>query len=243
MNESRGGLLRLEPQPCPRVHVSLDVRTLGDALLLAQIAVSAGIDWLEAGTPLIVSEGLRAVRALSERFPAVPIAAGVPIFDDGYNAVELLAGAGASWCVVLGTAHPATVKACVSAARRFNIGVMGDLLAAPDKAATARTLKDLGVDIVVLRTSRDEIQERRGASPWDDLAEALSVDLPVMAVGGLWLEDLPRLAAAGVQAVSLAAPLTPAGGTSTSGRFDIDEQARLILDAVRGAKGRRWPIT
>ena len=33
------------------------------------MALRAGVDWLEAGTPLIIAEGMNGVRALRERFP------------------------------------------------------------------------------------------------------------------------------------------------------------------------------
>ncbi len=36
----------------------------------ADMAVRAGVDWLEAGTPLIIAEGMRGVRELRARYPA-----------------------------------------------------------------------------------------------------------------------------------------------------------------------------
>src|SRR6185503_20049545 len=48
----------------PKVQISLDLTNLDEALATARIAVAAGVDWLEAGTPLILAEGLHAVRAL-----------------------------------------------------------------------------------------------------------------------------------------------------------------------------------
>src|SRR5690606_21569960 len=50
----------------PKVQISLDFETLADALPVAEIAVRAGVDWLEVGTPLILGEGLHAVRALKK---------------------------------------------------------------------------------------------------------------------------------------------------------------------------------
>ena len=50
------------------VQVSLDLRSIPEALDLAHIAVEAGVDWLEAGTPLILSEGKHGVRALDPFF-------------------------------------------------------------------------------------------------------------------------------------------------------------------------------
>ena len=53
----------------PIVQVSLDLTNIDEALAFADVAVRAGVDWLEAGTPLILGEGLHAVRALHERRP------------------------------------------------------------------------------------------------------------------------------------------------------------------------------
>ena len=57
----------------PIVQVSLDLMTIEDAMPVAETAVRAGVDWLEAGTPLILGEGLHAVRALRKAFPDHPI--------------------------------------------------------------------------------------------------------------------------------------------------------------------------
>ncbi len=57
----------------PIIQVSLDVTSNEEALKLAGAAVRAGVDWLEAGTPLILAEGLHCVRALRARFPIIPL--------------------------------------------------------------------------------------------------------------------------------------------------------------------------
>ena len=45
----------------PIVQISLDLTDLDEALDTAQIAVDAGVDWLEAGTPLLLAAGAPAV--------------------------------------------------------------------------------------------------------------------------------------------------------------------------------------
>ncbi|HEY0549755.1 MAG TPA: orotidine 5'-phosphate decarboxylase / HUMPS family protein, partial [Verrucomicrobiae bacterium] len=45
----------------PLVQLALDFPTIDEALRFAEIGVRAGVDILEAGTPLIVSEGVKAV--------------------------------------------------------------------------------------------------------------------------------------------------------------------------------------
>jgi 3-hexulose-6-phosphate synthase/6-phospho-3-hexuloisomerase len=122
----------------PIVQISLDLTDLDEALTTAQIAVDAGVDWLEAGTPLIQAAGAPAVRALHERFPTHPIIADLKIMDGGYRETELMAKAGASFVVVMGRAHEATVRYCVDAGRAFGIQVMGDNMFGPTIASPTR---------------------------------------------------------------------------------------------------------
>ena len=65
------------------LQVALDFLNLGRALKIAEAAVAGGADWLEAGTPLIKSEGLDSVRALKKNFPGLPIVADLKIMDAG----------------------------------------------------------------------------------------------------------------------------------------------------------------
>ena len=41
--------------PPPTVQISLDLTDLDEALETAALALRAGVDWLEAGTPLILA--------------------------------------------------------------------------------------------------------------------------------------------------------------------------------------------
>ena len=45
----------------PIVQLSLDLTSIDEAIDTAAIGVEAGVDWLEAGTPLLLGEGLHAV--------------------------------------------------------------------------------------------------------------------------------------------------------------------------------------
>ena len=40
------------------VQISLDLVEIPEALQTAGLALEAGVDWLEAGTPLIIAEGM-----------------------------------------------------------------------------------------------------------------------------------------------------------------------------------------
>jgi 3-hexulose-6-phosphate synthase len=192
----------------PIVQISLDLTNLSDALEMAEIAVGAGVDWLEAGTPLLLAEGLRAVETLHARFPSHPIVADLKTMDGGYLEAEMMAKAGASFVVVMGRAHEATVRRVVDAAREYGIQVMGDNLAADDRIANAKWLESLGVDYVIHHIGYDERRLITGLSPMDELDDVVeAVSIPVQAVGGLTIRQAIDCPAHGAPLVVLGAPL------------------------------------
>jgi 3-hexulose-6-phosphate synthase/6-phospho-3-hexuloisomerase len=94
----------------PIVQISLDLTNIDEALETAALAMRAGVDWLEAGTPLILAEGLHGVRALRKAFPNTPIVADLKTMDGGYLEAEMMAKAGATHVVVMARAHVETIK-------------------------------------------------------------------------------------------------------------------------------------
>ncbi|MGH9583843.1 MAG: orotidine 5'-phosphate decarboxylase / HUMPS family protein, partial [Bryobacteraceae bacterium] len=170
------------------VQVSLDFVNLEDALETAAMAVRAGADWLEAGTPLVMSEGERAIRELRLRYPEVPIVADVKMMDGGWREARLMAEAGANMVVVMGQAHPETIEMAVKAGRDFGVQIMGDNMAMPDPVAGARRLEELGCDYVVHHIGNDmrTLRAERGVpipSALDRLREIVeAVSIPVEAV-------------------------------------------------------------
>jgi len=223
----------------PRVQVSLDVTSIDEALGLARQAIAAGVDWLEAGTPLILAEGLHGVRALRREFPAVPIVADLKTMDGGYLEAEMMARAGASMVVVMGQAHPATIKAVVRAARDHGLKVMGDDLAAADKAACARMMEDLGVDYIVHHTGYDERREAP-ASPLDDLDRVVrAVSIPVQAVGGLTIEQAISMPRRGAPLVVLGAPLVIDAESFQAAPGDVVGALGEIVRRIRACEEER----
>src|ERR1700674_5047732 len=136
----------------PIVQISLDLTNIDEALETAALAMRAGVDWLEAGTPLILAEGLYGVKKLREAFPVTPIVADLKTMDGGYLETEMMAKAGATHVVVMARAHEETIKCVVKAGRDYGIKVMGDNLGCEDKATASRMMEDLGVDYIVHHT-------------------------------------------------------------------------------------------
>ena len=158
----------------PIVQISLDLTDIKEAIETARIAVESGVDWLEAGTPLILAKGLHGVRALRREFPDHPIVADLKTMDGGYLEAEMMAKAGATHVVVMARAHAETIKCVVKAGRDFGVKVMGDNMVFPDKAAASKWMEDLGVDYIVHHTGFDErngifADTGKRLSPLDDL--------------------------------------------------------------------------
>ncbi len=222
----------------PVVQISLDLTSVAEALDHARKAVRAGVDWLEAGTPLILAEGLRAVKVLRQEFPTRPIVADLKTMDGGYLEAEMMAKAGANYVVVMARAHPATVQAVVKAGKDYGVKVMGDDLGCPDKAAAARALEDLGVDFIVHHVGYDERRDPkviaahagRAPSPLDELRKVVNaVHIPVQAVGGLSVAEVMKLPEYGVFHLVLGAPLTVDADAFKSPAHDLEGLLREII--------------
>src|SRR5580658_1669917 len=140
----------------PVVQISLDIIDLDEALATADLAMRAGVDWLEAGPPMILAFGLAGVRALRSRFPTTPIVADLKTMDGGYLEAEMMAKAGATHVVVMARAHEETIRCVVKAGRDFGVKVMGDNMVCPDMVAGARRLEDLGCNFVIHHIGYDE---------------------------------------------------------------------------------------
>jgi len=192
------------------VQISLDLATVDDALRLAAIAVEAGADWLEAGTPLLVSEGTRAVRALRKEFPDHPIVADLKMMDGGFGESSLYADAGADAVVVMSRAHDATIERTCVAAERGGLLVMGDDMAEPDRPAAGVRLESLGVGLVIHHVGHDHRSKHRDQklSPLTDLPRIVAATtVPVQAVGGLSVEQAIGCPSLGAGVVVFGTPL------------------------------------
>lgn len=222
----------------PIIQISLDLTNIDEALTTAKMAIRAGFDWLEAGTPLILAEGLHGVKKLHAAFPGVPIVADLKTMDGGYLEAEMMFKAGATHVVVMARAHEETIKCVVKAGKDYGGKVMGDNLACDDMIAAAKWLEDLGCDYIVHHIGYDE---RRGIaakgrpmpSPLDKLKEVVAaVNIPVQAVGGLTLEQVVRCPEYGAPLVVLGAPVTIDADAFKTAGGDLEESLRLICNKV-----------
>jgi 3-hexulose-6-phosphate synthase len=222
----------------PIVQISLDVTNIEEAIQTAELALRAGVDWLEAGTPLILAEGLRAVRELRARFPETPIVADLKTMDGGYLEAEMMAKAGANYVVVMARAHAETIKVVCQAGKDYGIGVMGDNLGCPDMVAGARLLQDLGCGFVIHHIGFDErrgiaARGERAPTPLDQLREVVdAVDIPVQAVGGMSIDQAIECPKYGAPLVVIGAPLAINPDRFERAGGNLEQVLKQICDEV-----------
>ena len=222
----------------PTVQISLDLTDIAESVRTAEMAVRAGVDWLEAGTPLIIAEGMNGVRALRARFPETPIVADLKTMDGGWLEAELMAKAGANMVVVMGQAHSETVELVVKAGRDFGVKVMGDIMAMPDPVEGAKRLEELGCDYVIHHIGFDmrNLRRERGLgtpTPLDRLREIVeAVSIPVQAVGGLTIEQATDTPKYGAPLVVIGAPLAIDAHSFRTAGGDVEKVLRLICEKV-----------
>ena len=223
------------PNQIPIIQVSIDVTTLEEALDLARGAARAGVDWLEVGTPLLLAEGLHAVRAFRREFPDHPIVADLKTMDGAGLEAEMMFKAGANMVVVMGQAHDASIIEQVKMAKNYGGQVMCDVMLCPDKAGRARQAQALGVDYIIVHTGFDERNMIPGLSPLDDLADVLAaVTIPVQAVGGLTIDQAIETLALGAEIVVFGAPLVISGTEFKAADPNFEPLIRDIVERVKG---------
>jgi len=215
----------------PVLQLALDHENLSRALKVAKEAVEGGIDFLEAGTPLIKSEGLDAVRALRREFPTATIVADMKIIDAGRLETECAAKAGANIIHVLGGASDATIKECIEAARRYDAKITVDLLGLQSRERMIQRAKEvelMGAASVCVHTPID--MQMRGALPFDDLKEVASaVSIPVTVAGGINSETAADAIEAGATIVIVGGAITK----SPDARKATQTLKKVIATGVR----------
>ena len=113
------------------------------------------IDIVEIGTPMIISEGLSAVRAAKQRFPHLTVLADVKIIDGGAYESRIAFEAGADIVSVLGLAYDVTIEAAAREAKRAERSIMVDLLGVHNVVDRIAQVERMGAAYVCIHTASD----------------------------------------------------------------------------------------
>jgi 3-hexulose-6-phosphate synthase / 6-phospho-3-hexuloisomerase len=211
----------------PVLQVALDFENLSRALAAAREAVEGGADWVEAGTPLIKSEGLEAVRELKKAFPDRRVVADMKVMDTGAFEVELAAKAGADLVTVLGAADDDTIAEAVRGGELYGAEVVVDLLGVADPVARARRAAELGAAAVCWHVGID--MQMQAKTPFDLLAKLVAASpVPVAVAGGLTSESVAAAVRAGAEILIVGGAITKSA--------QITEATRAIARAIAERK-------
>lgn len=140
----------------PIIQVAIDVLTIDAALKVAEAAVRAGVDWLEAGTPLITFEGVRAIGALARAFPGVPVLADYKMMDGVRKYVVEAANQGARLATICAVASDASLREAIAAANETGVTLIADLYNSTDIVGRAVELKEMGIHGAYLHWGADQ---------------------------------------------------------------------------------------
>jgi len=209
-----------------KLQLALDTPDLTHELELAG-KVAAYVDLIEAGTPLLIREGIRAVRELRRRHRGRPIVADIKVNDAGEPIAELAFAAGATVVTVLGNASDELIERVVSSAQRYDGHVMADSLAVPNITERARRLRDLGVSSLCV--NRRGFKRAKGLNREERInliAELIEkIELPVYLAGGIDVVELTLL-----RELPLAGVIVGAAIARAFSPTETAKKMRAILD-------------
>jgi 3-hexulose-6-phosphate synthase/6-phospho-3-hexuloisomerase len=206
-----------------KLQVALDVLELERAIEIGRESIEGGADWLEAGTPLIKSEGMHAIRRLKAAFPGIPIIADMKTMDTGAAEMEMAAKSGASVVSILAVADNAVIEEALKSARTYGVTIMVDLMNVEDPVKRAKDLEAMGVDYICVHVGID--QQMRGMDTLQLLKEvSAEIATPLAVAGGV---DAKMAS----EAVNLGATVIIVGGAITRSA-NVKESTRTIRDSM-----------
>ncbi|AJY74032.1 3-hexulose-6-phosphate synthase [Paenibacillus beijingensis] len=155
--------------------------------------VAEYIDIVEIGTPVVINEGLRAVKEIKEAFPSLRVLADLKIMDAGGYEVMKASEAGADIITVLGVSDDSTIKGAVEEARKQNKKIMVDMINVKDIEGRAKEIDALGVDYICVHSGYDHQAE--GKNSFEELMAIKRVvqRAKTAIAGGIKLSTLPEV--------------------------------------------------
>ncbi|MBN3522772.1 3-hexulose-6-phosphate synthase [Paenibacillus apiarius] len=174
------------------LQLALDLVNITEAKqLVAEVAEH--IDIVEIGTPVVINEGLRAVKEMKEAFPSLRVLADLKIMDAGGYEVMKASEAGADIITVLGVSDDSTIKGAVEEAKKQNKKIMVDMINVKDIEGRAKEIDSLGVDYICVHSGYDH--QAAGKNSFEELTAIKRVvkHAKTAIAGGIKLSTLPEV--------------------------------------------------
>nr|WP_255654644.1 3-hexulose-6-phosphate synthase [Cohnella sp. REN36] len=184
------------------------------------------VDIVEIGTPVVINEGLRAVREIKAEFPHLKVLADLKIMDAGGYEVMKASEAGADLITVLGVSDDATIRGAVAEARKQGRQIMVDMINVKDLETRAQEIDALGADYICVHSGYDH--QANGLNAFADLAVIKRVvkRAKTAIAGGIKLDTL-------AQAIAAAPDLIIVGGgiTGSPDRPSVASEMQKLVKA------------
>lgn len=198
----------------PQLQLALDFESIDEALAITK-DVASYVDILEAGTPLIKSEGIRAIKMLKDVYPDKLVCADLKTADAGYLEVKMAAKAKADIVSILADAYESTIREALRAAHEFHVEIIADLIMSRSPAITLAGLidikyKDTKLDYALVHSGLDRQSSRR--APLFELESIARLrDHPKLAIaGGIRATDISQILAFPVAIIIVGGGITRA---------------------------------
>jgi 3-hexulose-6-phosphate synthase len=174
------------------LQLALDLVNIPQAKQLVK-EVEAYIDIVEIGTPVVINEGLRAVKEIKETFPNLRVLADLKIMDAAGYEVMKASEAGADIVTVLGASEDMTIKGAVEEARKQGKQILVDMISVKNLEQRAQEIDALGVDYICVHTGYD--LQAVGKNSFEDLLTIKRVvkHAKTAIAGGIKLSTLPEV--------------------------------------------------
>lgn len=167
--------------------------SLSQALTIAKHLPKSDRILVEAGTPLIKTQGIQAIRQLRAILPGAYIVADNKCADLGSREVAMMAQAGANAATCLGVAPIETIDSFIKECLNSKIDSMLDMMNVSDPLAVLRKLKKLP-DIVIIHRGVDETEKtKEKAIPYYQIKQIKgNYNLMVAIAGGDDIREVQR---------------------------------------------------
>lgn len=175
------------------LQLAIDCFSLDEALAITE-EVSDLVDIVEVGTPLILREGVAAVRRLREKYPSLCILADMKIVDGAEYESRLAFDAGADIVTVLAAAEDQTIAIATRTSEEYGKEVMVDLIGLKDAAGRVSEIEQLGAHYICVHRSTDLGQRDPGTVHDLGQLKAAAGDMKIAVAGGIDTQVLQRMA-------------------------------------------------
>ena len=206
------------------LQLALDLVNVQEGIELVK-QVEEYIDIVEIGTPVVINEGLRAVKEMKEAFPSLKVLADLKIMDAAGYEVMKASEAGADIITILGAAEDMSIKGAVEEAKKQGKKILVDMIAVKDLETRAKELDTFGVDYICVHTGYD--LQAVGQNSFEDLQTIKRVvkNAKTAIAGGIKLDTLPEVIKANPDLIIV--------GGGITGQADIKGTAAQIQELIK----------